>query len=70
MKRIVLFRFHKDLNICINRLKLLHRFNPGIQIIGLWGGEASGFQEAQATLAPYLGRIQKGSTPARIAMFR
>ena len=57
MKRIVLFRFHKDLNICINRLKLLHRFNPGIQIIGLWGGEASGFQEAQATLAPYLDHV-------------
>lgn len=54
MKRIILFRFHDSLDICANRLDLLHRFNPGAGIIGLWGGHRSRLQEAQQALASRL----------------
>ena len=54
MKRIILFRFHNSLDICANRLELLHRFNPGTSIIGLWGGDSSRLQEAREALAPHL----------------
>lgn len=39
MRRIVLFRFHNYLNVCINRLNLLHKFNPEIKIYGIYGGD-------------------------------
>lgn len=32
MKRIVLFRFHRDPEICRNRLELIKKLNPGIKI--------------------------------------
>jgi len=32
MKRIVLFRFHKEPEICKNRLELIKKLNPGIKI--------------------------------------
>lgn len=35
MKRIILFRFHKNPEVCINRLKLLKKLNPDIPIYGL-----------------------------------
>jgi hypothetical protein len=54
LKRIILFRFHDWLDICANRLDLLHRFNPGTRIIGLWGGDRQGLQEARRALASRL----------------
>jgi hypothetical protein len=54
LKRLILFRFHGSLDICANRLELLHRFNPGTRIIGLWGGDRSGLQEARQVLASCL----------------
>lgn len=54
LKRIILFRFHNSLDICTNRLELLHRFNPGASIIGLWGGDRSGLLEARQALASRL----------------
>lgn len=54
MERIILFRFHTSLDVCINRLQLLRRLNPRTRIIGLWGGERGGFPQAQTLLAPYL----------------
>lgn len=39
MKRIALFQFHKDWDVCANRLRLLRRFNPGVEVYGLFGGE-------------------------------
>lgn len=41
MKRIVLFRFHKHIPICRNKLQLLKLFNPDIEIYGLFGGRKS-----------------------------
>jgi hypothetical protein len=35
MKRIVLFRFHKRLKVCLNRLEMLHELNPNLEIFGL-----------------------------------
>jgi len=34
MKRIILFRFHKNLKVCENRLNLLKRLNPNAKIFG------------------------------------
>lgn len=38
MKRIILFRFSKELAICENRLQLLKHLNPTIPIYGIFGG--------------------------------
>lgn len=37
-QRIVVFRFHRDIFVCRNRLRLLRRFNPDTPIFGLFGG--------------------------------
>jgi hypothetical protein len=42
------------LDVCANRLELLHRFNPGVPIIGLWGGHRFKLQEARQALASRL----------------
>lgn len=39
MKRIILLRFHKDIDLVQNRIDLLKYFNPNIEIYGLFGGE-------------------------------
>ena len=41
MKRIVLFRFSKEPEICKNRLELIGKLNPGVPIYGIFGGEES-----------------------------
>ncbi len=57
MRRIILFRFHDSLEVCANRLELLHRFNPGSTIIGLWGGNRAGLPAARQALASRLEHI-------------
>lgn len=57
MERIILFRFHKDPVICKNRLRLLKRFNPDIQIFGLYGGPEKDYKKFQKKLKFYLGDI-------------
>lgn len=44
-KRIVLFRFHGNPGIVKNRIKLLKRFNPTIEIYGIYGGYKKDFQK-------------------------
>lgn len=39
MKRIVVFRFHKNAAVCRNRLELLRLFNPSTEFYGLYGGD-------------------------------
>lgn len=39
MKRLILFRFHKEPEICRNRISILRKYNPGMPIHGLFGGE-------------------------------
>ncbi len=36
MKRIILFRFHRNPTVCKNRLEILKKINPGIKIFGLF----------------------------------
>jgi len=39
VKRIIVFRFHKNAAVCRNRLELLRLFNPAIELYGLYGGD-------------------------------
>jgi len=57
MRRLILFRFHRNFDVCLNRLKLLRRLNPGIPIHGFYGGESSDLEEARRQLAPYMQEI-------------
>lgn len=66
MKRIILFRFHTDVDICKNRLALLRRYNPEIKIFGLFGGREEELESFQKTLSPYLESIYciRGKQPS------
>ena len=68
MKRIILFRFHGALDICANRLAILHRLNPGTRILGLWGGEDAGLPEARQALGARLEGIW--SIPAASSLWK
>lgn len=57
MKRIIVFRFHKDPIICKNRIRLLRKYNPDIQIFGLFGGLEKDWGKFQKILKPYLESI-------------
>lgn len=39
MERIIIFRFHDNPAICTDRLRLIRKFNPGIAIYGIYGGD-------------------------------
>ena len=54
MNRIVLFRYHKKPYVCRDRLWQLKNFNPGIKILGLYGGKESKFSKYKKYLSPYL----------------
>lgn len=41
MNKIILFRFHSNIEIAIERINLLKRFNPDKHIHGLFGGKKS-----------------------------
>ena len=41
MRRAILFRYHKRTDVCLNRIQLLRRFNPGMAIYGIYGGPYS-----------------------------
>jgi hypothetical protein len=43
----VLFRFHTDFSTCRNHLEILHTFNPGMPMYGLFGGAEKDFTKAQ-----------------------
>lgn len=53
-KFAILFWFYKDLDICINRLKLLRKYNPDIKIHGLYGGEQKDESKFKDGLSEYL----------------
>ncbi len=57
MERILLFRFHDHLEVCINRLQLLRRLNPDVRMFGLYGGPSSRMLPAQEALGDYLESI-------------
>lgn len=47
MKRVAILQFHRDWDVCANRLDLLRAFNPGLETYGLFGGEAENFARAR-----------------------
>lgn len=47
IKRIILFRFHKEFTVCRNHLRIIRVFNPGIKIYGLYGGSEKDFFKAK-----------------------
>ena len=66
MKRIILFRFHTEVGICENRLKLLNKHNPEVKIFGLFGGQEEDLETFQGKLNPYLESIYciRGKRPS------
>ena len=57
MKRIILFRFHTDVDVCRNSLRLLKKYNPEVEIFGLFGGQEDDLDIFQKILNPYLESI-------------
>jgi len=47
MKRAILFRFHKNFEVCQNHLELIRLFNPNISVYGLYGGLGKNFKQAK-----------------------
>jgi hypothetical protein len=54
MKRIILFRYHANPLVCVDRLELLKKNNPDIPIYGIYGGIEEEFQLFKVKLKPYL----------------
>jgi hypothetical protein len=57
MKRIIVFRFHKLPEICIERVNLLKKLNPSTKIFGLFGGESEDLRDMQTALDALLENI-------------
>lgn len=57
MKRIVIFRFHVLADICLNRLELIAKLNPGTPIFGIYGGSDEDLPEIKKQLAPLLSSL-------------
>ncbi len=50
----ILFWFYKKPEICINRLKLIKKYNPDLKIFGIFGGDRSKSEQFKKTLGKYL----------------
>lgn len=68
LQRLIVFRFHTAFGLCLNRLEHLRRFNPGVPIYGLYGGEPAGLAEARGSLAGYLEHVWE--VPAADALWK
>lgn len=53
MNRIILFRYHKKPLVCRSRLRQLKKFNPGVKIFGLYGGQELEFPKYEKYLNSY-----------------
>ncbi|MDE1868749.1 MAG: hypothetical protein KGH60_02165 [Candidatus Micrarchaeota archaeon] len=65
MKRIILFRFHKNLDVCRNKLQILRHFNPDVKIYGMFGGDENSLNKFKKGLGFHLEHIYliKGKSP-------
>jgi hypothetical protein len=50
----ILFWYYKSLDVCLDRVRLLRRLNPGTPILGLFGGNSADFLDYESTLADLL----------------
>ncbi len=50
MKRIILFRFHKFPKVCLNHINILHKYNPNIEIFGIYGGKPENYENFKKIL--------------------
>ncbi len=57
MKRIALLQFHRDWDVCANRVRLLRSFSPDVDVYGLFGGEEHDLEEARRVLGADLVNI-------------
>ncbi len=53
-KSMIIFRFHKEPTVCLNRLELLKFYNPHTPIYGIYGGNEENLPEHQNMLHEYL----------------
>lgn len=53
MSRILLFRFHKDTEVAVDRLRMLRYFNPNLPIYILFGGEDELAEDAEKSTRDY-----------------
>ena len=53
MRRLGLFRYHNNLEICKNRLKLFRQINPDVKVYGLFGGKEEDFDDSHSQLKDY-----------------
>jgi hypothetical protein len=49
-KTIALFRYHKDAEVCANHLELFRKYNPEIEVHGVFGGEIKEYEELKTIL--------------------
>lgn len=55
--KIIIFIFHKDFGICLNRLEIIKKYNPDIDIYGIYGGNKNNYSDAVRQLSIYLKHI-------------
>ena len=49
-RRIILYRFHDQFDVCRERLRLLRHFNPDVPIYGLYGGRREDWYDARQSV--------------------
>ncbi len=52
-KFIILYRYHKDFDLVLQRIKLIKLIDPEIRLFGIFGGEYSKFKEAEDYFSDY-----------------
>ncbi len=54
MNRIALFRYHNNIEGCINRLRFFKQMQPKVPVIGLFGGNENEFEHYNQVLSDWL----------------
>lgn len=54
MQLAILFWFYKEPEICLNRIRLIRKYNPNSKIFGLYGGNKKDAKKYEAKLSGYL----------------
>lgn len=53
MKRIILYRYHENVDFSIDRLTVIKKLNPEVPVYGLYGGDENEFDKYEAALASF-----------------